>query len=181
MVFPVIKDKRWSDWFDINNNNIKESLPEQPGVYEIRTKFEINRLRGSSDLVYIGSAADSLKNRLTLKLFGNWTGLDRADKWLFSHANSLEVHYITTESEKDAKYLEGLLLWKYENEHWEIPPGNDKLEKKAILDHIEQKHKTSIDRLLKELLKQSKSNKEISEICEVPEYIVENLRVYFWL
>ncbi len=181
MVHSVFATNNWSDWYDINEN-IKNSLPDKPGVYEIKANFEINRLKGSSKLVYIGSASDSIKKRLSLKLFGNFTGLDRADKWLYFHSIPLKFRYRIAKSEGDAKYLEGLLLWDYENMHWEIPPGNDKLEKKAITDKIQQNHKgTSVEYLLRGLLAQNKSNKEISAIFDVPEYIIENLRVYFLL
>lgn len=182
MVSAVMRNCNWSSWFNIRDENLKKSLPSEPGVYQIRTDFEINRLKGSSELVYIGAANDSLSKRLSLKLFGNFTGLDRADKWLlFNSKNVLELRYVTTANESDAKYLEALLLWEYENKHWEIPPGNDRLEKKAIIDKIRHKHKGKIEDLLKDLLEQHKSNKEISNTLDMPEYVIENLRVFFLL
>jgi len=89
----------------------------------------------------------------------------------------------------DAKYHEALLLWEYEHSHWELPPGNDKLERAAIIDHIMQhyyanierfmKQHESVDKLLRDLIGQKKSNKEIADLFCVPEYIIENFRVYF--
>jgi len=167
----------WSDWFSIDDASLKQELPDGSGVYEIRTDFNIERVKGRSHIVTIGSAKDSLNKRVYQQRIENPARyLNRVEKWLKRQGHDLEVRYMCTNSGEKARYLEALLLFQYENKHWEIPPGNDKLEQSPIIATIDKKLGK---RNLKNILSDSnKTTKQISEELNVPEYVVENLMVY---
>jgi hypothetical protein len=162
------KDRPWSYWYDIDNDKAKDALPKTPGVYEVKTDYEIGRLRGSSKIVSIGSGAPSLWQRLREQRFhktARWRYLDRAAKWLLRWDHTLKFRYLTTDDEKEARYLEDKLLLQYECEHWELPPGNERSPLPKIKEEIEQKRVGRLaQEFLRDLLKQGWSPDEVARI-----------------
>ena len=57
-------EKTWSNWNALNSVSQNAKVPNSPGVYEVQTDFTFGRLNGNSPIIYIGSAATSLKKRL---------------------------------------------------------------------------------------------------------------------
>jgi len=113
----------WPKWYDFNSP--PTIVPSCPGVYEIRTDFEFGRLRGKSAVVYIGSAAKSLRERLINQRCAEPNqNLSRAEKLLCQVGHSLEFRYAVSTSAALARQLEAQELTRYEEEHWELPPGN---------------------------------------------------------
>jgi len=169
---------KWSSWHRINPD---AAVPDETGVYEIRTDFEFARLRGSSPLVTIGSAVPSLRKRLCEQRCRSAVRYqNRAEKWIVQAGHTLEFRYTTTGSGAAARYLEALRLMEYENEHWELPPGNEALPITAIRRHIEQRHGRFTERTLRDLLAEHHGTADkVAGVLGVPSYVVENLVVYW--
>jgi hypothetical protein len=171
---------QWSAWCGLDNEIAKQSVPDKPGIYEIRTDFEFGRLKGSSQILSIGRAVPSLQKRLSKGRFSDLIkDLDRPEKWLFNANRILEFHYIVTTSGEEAKWLEALRQWEYENEHWELPPGNDRLEKAAIFRRIEQQYGRFNESKLKALLQQHQTTEKVASFLGIPYVIIDNLKVYW--
>jgi hypothetical protein len=172
---------KWSKWYRLGDEAAKEDIPEKPGIYEIRADFEFGRLKGKSQIIYVGRATkQSLQNRLAKgKLKNLVKNLDRPDKWLYDAKQTILFRYIDTDTKDEAKYLEALCQWKYENEHWELPPGNDRLEKDAIFKIIKQKYSDFNKTDLENPAKQNQTINEIAKIPCIPSYVIENLKVYY--
>ena len=96
---------QWSDWFSLSEENMS-LIPEKQGIYEIRTDFEINRLRGKSRIVSIGRAVPNLRSRLSGRIYNPARYLDRCAKWLVCNDHRLEFHYHVAANGEDAKWLE---------------------------------------------------------------------------
>ena len=162
------EDRSWSPWYDIDNEKAKDALPTTPGIYEVRTDFEIGRLRVSSRIVSIGSGAPSLRQRLREQRFhktARWGNLDRAEKWLLHGGHALEFRYLTTDDEKEARYLEDKHLLQYECEHWELPPGNERSPLSKIKKEFEKKRVGRLaQEFIRDLLKQDWSTDEVARL-----------------
>ncbi len=75
--------------------------------------------------------------------------------------------------------MEALRQWEYENEHWELPPGNDRLEKAAIFKRIEQKYGRFNKRTLRVLFEQHQTTDKIASVLSIPRVIIDNFKVYW--
>jgi hypothetical protein len=118
---------RWSKWYPLSQVLVArdEDVPDEPGVYEIRTDYEFGRLRGSSRVVYVGSTVKSLKERLVHQRIKNpKKNLSGTEKLLREAGHALEFRFATAPDGKTAKHMEAQRLIDYEKEHWELPPGN---------------------------------------------------------
>lgn len=167
----------WSNWYAIDDAK-HVNIPTEPGIYQIQTNFRIGRLRGESQIVSIGSAVPSLKTRLLDQRFGNRARyLNRAEKWLLSAGHQLEFRYSVTKNGIEARYLEAMLLLEYEYEHWELPPGNERLERGIICQQIEKKYDKETSKIIHDLLIQNKSTSEIATILDLPEYVITSMIV----
>ena len=172
----TLNTDKWSPWHYLNAD---AAVPDEPGVYEIRTNFEFSRLRGSSSLVTIGSATASLRKRLCEQRFNNAVRYqNRAEKWLTQAGYTLEFRF-TTVSGVEARYLEALRLMEYENKHWELPPGNEALPTTAIRRYIEQRHGRFTEKTLRDLLEHHGSPDKVASVLGVSPAVVENLVVYW--
>lgn len=173
---------QWSSWYRIGNEAAKQNVPDKPGIYEIRTDFEFGRLNGESRILSIGRAVRSLQSRLAKgRLEDLIRNLNRPEKWLYNAKKTLEFHYIVADSADKAKWLEALRQWEYENRYWELPPGNDRLEKAAIFKRIEQKHAGFNERTLKILLEQHQTTEKVASVLGIPNLcvIIDNLKIYW--
>ena len=173
---------KWSPWYRLDDKVAKQNIPNKPGIYEIRTEYEFGRLRGKSNILSIGRAIPSLRNRLGQGRLANLVrNLDRPEKWLFSAKQMIWFRYLVTHSDKEAEWLEALRQWEYEHEHWELPPGNDRLEKAAVFRKIEEQYGPLNQRTLMALLKEHKSTEEVANLLGIPRVIVDNLKVYWMI
>jgi hypothetical protein len=169
---------QWSDWFSFNEETVS-LVPEKQGIYEIRTDYEINRLQGESRIVSIGRAIPNLKSRLSGRIYNPARYMNRCEKWLISNNHKLEFHYQVTANSEDAKWLEATRHWEYENEHWELPPGNDRLEKAPIMKKLKSELGEVDGSRLKNLLTKHRTVEGMARYLGVPPLVLENLRVYF--
>ena len=141
----IVKDKK-------HNKDLILKLPKKKGVYVIRTDKLIPRIKGESDIIYIGQ--EKIQNRIQLLLrsylplnfrnyFNRHTTREGFERILeetelkleFSYvlidigspkANSLEL--ATSNSFKEdaiAKKIESRLLERYCRDHIEPPPLNN--------------------------------------------------------
>lgn len=169
---------QWSDWFSLNEEAVS-LVPKKQGIYEIRTDYEINRLRGKSRIVSIGRAVPNLKSRLSGRIYDPARYMNRCEKWLICNNHKLEFHYQVAADSDEAKWLEATRHWEYENEHWELPPGNDRLEKAPITKKLRSVLGEVDGSRLKNLLAKHRTVEGMARYLGVPPVIVENLRVYF--
>ena len=169
---------QWSDWFSLDEKNVS-LVPKKQGVYEIRTDYEIKRLRGKSRIVSIGRAVPNLNSRLSGRIDNSVRCMNRCEKWLICNNHKLEFHYQVAADSEDAKWLEAMRHWEYENKHWELPPGNDRLEKTPITKKLKSVVGEVDGSKLKNLFAEHRTVEGVASYLGVPPVIIENLRVYF--
>ena len=116
----------WSEWHPLEMANLAgEVVPDVPGIYEIRVKREIERVRDSSRLMNIGRTITNLRERVRQKASDN-DQLPAPLQWVKMHAGeSFEVRWLTAISRNEAKVKEKVRLAQFVSRHWELPPGND--------------------------------------------------------
>ncbi len=116
----------WSTWYPLSHQSLS-NLPDVPGIYEIRTDYEFGRLRGSSRVVYIGSAArpskPTLRKRLGNRIADPEGNLSGAEKLLRRAGHTLEFRFAKAKDREMARQMEIQRLTEYEKKHWETPPG----------------------------------------------------------
>jgi len=169
---------QWSDWFSLDESNVS-SVPKEQGIYEIRTDYEIKRLKGESRIVSIGRAVPNLNSRLSGRIYNPARYMNRCEKWLICNNHSLEFHYHVATNSEDAKWLEAMRHWEYENEHWELPPGNDRLEKTPIMKRLEGVVGEVDAGKLQNLFAEYRTVEGVAGYLGMPPAVVESLRVYF--
>ncbi len=93
-------------------------VPSSPGVYFVLCNQEFARLKGKTNILYIGKATN-LAKRLT----GRRNAMPRFMS-LRRHGFKLTFEFITTTTKEQARVLEAQHLRKYELSHLELPPLN---------------------------------------------------------
>ena len=127
----------WSEWYPLSLVLVArdEDVPDEPGVYEIKTDYEFGRLRGKSHVVYVGSTVKSLKGRLVhQRIKDPKENLSRTEQLLREAGHALELRFAVASDGKIAKHMEAQRLMDYEKEHWELPPANALLPRKTRKD-----------------------------------------------
>jgi hypothetical protein len=170
---------KWSDWHRFDDEKVLATLPNDSGVYEVRTDFEIGRLHGSSPLITIGRAKNLKDRRDKQKVGDTVRYLNRAEKWLFRANHALEFRYIICGSFEEAKYTEATRLLEYESQHWELPPGNDRLELSPIKNRIRELFGISIEQMVGDLCQGKLEVAHIVDKLSISTAIITNLMVYF--
>jgi len=117
-------ERRFSEWYPFNRHGIKNA-PEQPGVYVIRITQGrcFGRLKGKSDILYIGSceAKKGLRQRLQQYLHPGPT------QWTNRRVNQLAKEYQMEVAWclcDEPRNFEHDLLIRYLKDHDELPPLN---------------------------------------------------------
>ena len=108
----------WRKW----GSDALNSAPDFPGIYVLRLERgrAIERLIGSSDILYIGRSKNStIKRRLTTHSKTN-DPLKRVRK----EVGEIEVSWRCLETGHMVKLWESDLIARYELEHIELPPLN---------------------------------------------------------
>jgi excinuclease UvrABC nuclease subunit len=120
----------FSEWRVFNRQTKKELLraaPKSVGVYAIRRDTSFSRIRGASDILYVGSAANQkgLHGRIGQYLSPGptqWT--NKRILALVAETTNYRISWLVTETIAKAKALEQELLELYLQEHGELPPQN---------------------------------------------------------
>ncbi len=114
--------KKWYKLTDIRSGKIVP--PSKPGVYVLRLEHSFGRLKGESDILYIGST-DNIQHRIIENYLGGRGGktTQRIYYYIFrrKYLESIEISWVISNCPKQ---LEKELLKKYEEEHHELPPWN---------------------------------------------------------
>jgi hypothetical protein len=175
----VIESKRavWSGWYDWDDKKVLEKLKNQAGIYEVQTDIEFGRLRGCTRTVTIGRTKKLYQRRVTQKAKNPGRNSNRAEKWLVIAGHKLKFRYCICNSPDD-ELLEAIGLWEFENKHWELPPGNNRLEKAPIRKLIESVFQGGVPELVKNLDNEEMTTAEVAKILDLPEAIITNIRVY---
>ena len=105
--------------------------------------------------------------------------LDRTEKWLVHAKIILYFRYMVISTRDEAQYQECIRHWEYENEHWEKPPGNDKLEKAPLKKKIQLEYGIEIEKLAQGIAKGDYSATEVVKTLDIPESLIKNLLVYY--
>lgn len=105
----------WLPW-----SKAASAAPRRPGVYVFRlTNRSFGRLRGSSDVLYIGATTKS-KGGLQQRLNDPRDWLSR----VLSEVGPVEVGWIELKSPWEARVKEAEVLKRYLHDHVELPPFN---------------------------------------------------------
>jgi len=115
---------RWSAGRPLSKSELL-GIPKEPGVYRIVTSEPFGRLRGQSNIIYIGCSSRGGQG-LWLEV-GNLLNPQRQHFYTLEpirHSElQLEYEYVTTPAE-EAEDIEYHLIDQYEREHLELPPAN---------------------------------------------------------
>lgn len=108
-------------WVPFHIDNISR-IPAIPGVYIMRNnERSFGRLKGKSDILYIGSAKKSLRNRV--RFYFKPGPSQKTNIRINSMLNKYSID-IAVIPDNDPVQLESKLLIQYFNEHDEQPPFN---------------------------------------------------------
>jgi hypothetical protein len=104
----------WQKWC------AEAEIPKCCAVYAFRTPRAFGRVKGRSDIVYIGSG------QLSLRLKSHRGKLPKADRLgrIQKSYRQLQVSWKLYGSKNEAKKEESRLLSAYQHEHLELPPVN---------------------------------------------------------
>jgi hypothetical protein len=113
--------RSWTRWPDFNT----ALAPSSIGVYVLRLMAgsKISRVRGASEIVYVGSG--KIRNRLRAHYNPNWESFKDAG-WLISlvaNGAPLKINWRELPDE-EARLVEGEILQDYLIDHLELPPAN---------------------------------------------------------
>jgi hypothetical protein len=125
----------WRPFALDTEKDLLSQLPTCYGVYSIRFPRAESRLRGESDVAYIGKATNrnGLRGRIRQYFHPGWlqsTNLAMKDRLVRRIA--LECACVGTDDVDNAMDLESELLLSFEAEHGERPPYN----KQTALAHL---------------------------------------------
>ena len=112
---------RFRDWIPFNN--ALEYATTEIGVYCIRMKdaVKVGRVRGESDIVYLGSTIDGFKRRFRSYMHPGIRQKTSQRVKAFSQRYSLEVSFLPIAK---PRVWESIMMDMYLGDHDELPPLN---------------------------------------------------------
>ena len=122
----------WSDWRQCDAT----SIPSSPGIYAFRIGggVAVPRVRGQSDILYIGSSMVNLRMRLR-KHHQMRTAESLLLNLIETHLGQSEVGWASLD-QASAFATESDLIFKYSQEHLEFPPANNQQPARAVREKI---------------------------------------------
>ncbi len=137
MPYTILKKFKLSEKVQVLEDETKNKelvllIPKLSGIYIVTANKEFERLRGKSDILYIGRTGNLrrrmkylLKYFLPPKFAGNW-GKHTARKALKTILEETDIKvYISYVTCSNYKEIETKLLQKYCKNHIESPPLNN--------------------------------------------------------
>jgi len=121
----------WIGWSDWNRNSTRK----KPGLYVFRLPdgATVHRVKGTSDILYIGCSVGELRARLMAHKRGD-TSESVLLKLIQQHLGDIEIGW--ADSTKGSAYArESDLVAQYASEHIEFPPANNQQPARAGVDH----------------------------------------------
>ena len=122
---PDLCQLGFGSWFRFNRSgerSLVAAAPAKPGVYALRCCGDYQRIAGTSDILYFGSATnrEGLKKRLYQYFHpGPTQQTNKRILTMVADCADFEVALVETKSIPEAKMLEATLLEKYETDHGE--------------------------------------------------------------
>lgn len=116
-----------------DNRDLILKLPKNKGIYVVRADKPISRIKGQSDIIYIGRGRIQSRIQQLLRSylpinFRNYlskhTAREAFDRVLNETELELEFSYVIVHTE-EVKETESRLLKLYCKDHIEPPPGNN--------------------------------------------------------
>ncbi len=122
--------QQFSLWTDLVDDALPDVIQE-PGVYVFRLKggTTFGRLKGTSDILYIGQTENALRNRIRQYLHPGPT------QWTNKRVNEFMNRYLLEfawAKDGNPRAKEHELLRSYLRDHDELPPLNHKDEKTIV-------------------------------------------------
>lgn len=129
----------WSNWGALSNpEEVWNAVPDQHGIYILRANKPIPRIRGESDILYVGI---TITNQFGLRkrLYDHARSSNEYNRHLSSASRfiapdllgsigiSIEYSYCLEGDLEARKQAEANLLNAYRQRHIELPPGNSNL------------------------------------------------------
>lgn len=129
MAKTVVQYGKWSER-KFSSKVIRE-IPNKNGIYIIRATKAFCRVRGQSDIIYIGINKKQRKDGLQGRIRQHINQKSSAGKYLdeLSEKFYLKIAYKTENHEKRRCRWESEQLKKYLRSHLELPPANSSLPK----------------------------------------------------
>ena len=127
------RDITFSNWLPLKQ--AISQAPSNPGIYVMRGKDgrKFNRVKGESDIIYIGSSIDLRRRfRQYAKPNNKVSSPTQRVKW-FSGIYPLEIAF--AETDNPPTLFETMLLQTYVADHHELPPLNHSNVVKHLLKH----------------------------------------------
>ena len=117
-----LSEMGFSVWYPLNKPSL-EKVPNEIGIYVFRKVGAkvFGRLKGDSDILYIGSTEKGLRNRIRQYLSPGQTQWTNKRVNNYANRNPIEFSFLVN---FEPKTLEYKLLIKYMSEHEELPPLN---------------------------------------------------------
>jgi hypothetical protein len=119
----------WGRFNRQSKSNLLERIPAKIGVYVIRTTIAVRRIRGESDIAYVGSACNQNGLRGRLNQYFSPGPTQRTNiriMALVGDSQEFEIGWCEVKAKSDAVGLEQRLLERYFEDHGERPPQNMK-------------------------------------------------------
>jgi hypothetical protein len=111
--------------------NARLAMEPLPAVYAILHEQQVNRLRGSSRMLYVGSTGElgGASDRCRLRIYrypngGHARQLRRRLELLTNAGTALTFVWRHVDSKRIAMQQEAEILADYMAAHWELPPFN---------------------------------------------------------
>jgi hypothetical protein len=137
MLSADLKVHGFSNWIKIqtdyeSNKKLVLRLPKDKGIYVVRAKVQIPRVKGDSDIIYIGQGVIKHRIQALLRSFlpphfrdymNKHTAREEFERLIREQEFELELCYVLTSEDPKAK--ESHLLHKYCEDHIEPPPLNN--------------------------------------------------------
>lgn len=126
----------FSDWADFNDLTVKRA-PATKGVYVLRLKGgrDFGRLKGRSDIVYIGKTEAGIRGRLRQYLNPGPTQITNQRVNQLMKRHDLEVAW---KEDQNPNTTEHNLLLQYVKDHDELPPLNRQYPEKVVVELSEK-------------------------------------------
>ena len=118
---------QWLPFGVLTKREMLLHVPTDIGVYAIRHHLPYPRMRGESDILYVGSATNRQGLRMRLRQYFRPGPTQRTNKRLrelVGESADYQVAFVVTRSGAEARSLEAELLERYEADHGELPPQN---------------------------------------------------------
>src|SRR6266566_8692890 len=117
----------WSKFNRLSKSDVLKKLPTKFGVYVFRKTTAVGRIRGTSDILYIGSACNQngLQGRLRQYFSpGPSQFTNKRIMEIVGESEEYEIGWCELALKSEAVALEQRLLERYFEDHGERPPQN---------------------------------------------------------